>query len=103
MTLLPLVALLSAFVNNTPVVLVFMPMVIGLAARRNIKPSKLLIPLSFASILGGCCTLIGTSTNILVSSTAHSLGESALGMFDLTGVGLILSLVGMVYLWTMGR
>ncbi len=103
LTLLPLVALLSAFVNNTPVVLVFMPMVIGLAARRNIKPSKLLIPLSFASILGGCCTLIGTSTNILVSSTAHSLGESALGMFDLTGVGLILSLVGMVYLWTMGR
>ena len=80
-----------------------MPMVIGLAVRRNIRPSKLLIPLSFASILGGCCTLIGTSTNILVSSTAHSLGESSLGMFDLTGVGLILSLVGMVYLWTMGR
>ena len=103
LTLLPLVALLSAFVNNTPVVLIFMPMVIGLAARRKIKPSKLLIPLSFASILGGCCTLIGTSTNILVSSTAHSLGESALGMFDLTGVGLILTLVGMVYLWTMGR
>ncbi len=101
--LLPLVALLSAFVNNTPVVLVFMPIVIALAARRNIKPSKLLIPLSFASILGGCCTLIGTSTNILVSSTAHSLGESALGMFDLTGVGLILCAVGMGYLWTMGR
>lgn len=103
LVLLPLVALLSAFVNNTPVVLVFMPMVIGLAARRNIKPSKLLIPLSFASILGGCCTLIGTSTNILVSSTSHSLGEEALGMFDLTGVGLILSLVGMGYLWTIGR
>jgi di/tricarboxylate transporter len=103
LALLPLVALLSAFVNNTPVVLVFMPMVIGLAARRNIKPSKLLIPLSFASILGGCCTLIGTSTNILVSSTASSLGESALGMFDLTGVGLILCLVGMGYLWTIGR
>ena len=103
LVMLPLVALLSAFVNNTPVVLVFMPMVIGLAARRNIKPSKLLIPLSFASILGGCCTLIGTSTNILVSSTAHSLGEEALGMFDLTGVGLILSLVGLGYLWTIGR
>lgn len=103
LVLLPLVALLSAFVNNTPVVLVFMPMVIGLASRRGIKPSKLLIPLSFASIFGGCCTLIGTSTNILVSSTAQSLGATPLGMFDLSGVGMVLALVGMVYLWTLGR
>ena len=57
--LLPLVAVLSAFINNTPVVLVFMPMVMAIAARQNIRPSKLLIPLSFASIFGGCCTLIG--------------------------------------------
>ncbi|MGB1520598.1 MAG: SLC13 family permease, partial [Limisphaerales bacterium] len=55
--LLPLVAVLSAFINNTPVVLVFMPMVMAIAARQNIRPSKLLIPLSFASIFGGCCTL----------------------------------------------
>jgi di/tricarboxylate transporter len=101
--LLPMVAFLSAFINNTPVVLVFMPMVIGIVSKRGIKPSKLLIPLSFASILGGCCTLIGTSTNILVSSTAHSLGEKALGMFDLTGVALILTAVGLGYLWTIGR
>ncbi|MDG1890456.1 MAG: SLC13 family permease [Verrucomicrobiota bacterium] len=103
LVILPSVALLSAFANNTPVVLVFMPMVIGMAARRGIRPSKLLIPLSFASIFGGCCTLIGTSTNILVSSTAESIGLQPFGMFDLTGVGCILALVGMVYLWTIGR
>ena len=101
--LLPLVAVLSAFINNTPVVLVFMPMVMAIAARQNIRPSKLLIPLSFASIFGGCCTLIGTSTNILVSSTAERMGEQPFEMFDLTLVGSILAVVGMVYLWTFGR
>ena len=101
--LLPLVAVLSAFINNTPVVLVFMPMVMAIAARQNIRPSKLLIPLSFASIFGGCCTLIGTSTNILVSSTAERVGERPFEMFDLTLVGSILAVVGMVYLWTFGR
>ena len=101
--LLPLVAVLSAFINNTPVVLVFMPMVMAIAARQNIRPSKLLIPLSFASIFGGCCTLIGTSTNILVSSTAERIGERPFEMFDLTLVGSILAVVGMVYLWTFGR
>ncbi len=101
--LLPLVAVLSAFINNTPVVLVFMPMVMAIAARQNIRPSKMLIPLSFASIFGGCCTLIGTSTNILVSSTAERLGERPFEMFDLTLVGSILAVVGMVYLWTFGR
>ena len=101
--LLPLVAVLSAFINNTPVVLVFMPMVMAIAARQNIRPSKLLLPLSFASIFGGCCTLIGTSTNILVSSTAERMGERPFEMFDLTLVGSILAVVGMVYLWTFGR
>jgi len=101
--LLPLVAVLSAFINNTPVVLVFMPMVMAIAARQSIRPSKLLIPLSFASIFGGCCTLIGTSTNILVSSTAERMGERPFEMFDLTLVGSILAVVGMVYLWTFGR
>ncbi len=101
--LLPLVAVLSAFINNTPVVLVFMPMVMAIAARQNIRPSKLLIPLSFASIFGGCCTLIGTSTNILVSSTAERMGERPFEMFDLTLLGSILAVVGMVYLWTLGR
>ena len=100
---LPAVALISAFINNTPVVVVFMPILISLAASRGIKPSKLLLPLSFASIMGGTCTLIGTSTNILVSSTAHQLGQPPLGMFELTKLGLLMTVVGLVYLLTIGR
>ena len=80
---LPMVAVISAFINNTPVVVVFMPILISLAAARGLQPSKLLMPLSFASILGGTCTLIGTSTNILVSSTAQQMGQAPLGMFEL--------------------
>ena len=79
LVVLPIVAVISAFINNTPVVVVFMPILISLAASRGIKPSKLLIPLSFASIFGGTCTLIGTSTNILVSSTAQQMGQRAAG------------------------
>lgn len=100
---LPVVALISAFVNNTPVVVVFMPIMISLASRRDIKPSKFLIPLSYACIMGGMCTLIGTSTNILVSSTAEKLGHAPLSMFELSKVGLPLALVGLVYLLTIGR
>ena len=100
---LPIVAVISAFINNTPVVVVFMPILISLAAARGLKPSKLLMPLSFASILGGTCTLIGTSTNILVSSTAKGLGQAPLGMFELGKIGLILSVAGIVYMLTFGR
>jgi di/tricarboxylate transporter len=100
---LPIVGVISAFINNTPVVVVFMPILISLAAARGLKPSKLLMPLSFASILGGTCTLIGTSTNILVSSTARQLGQAPLGMFELGKVGLVLSVTGFVYLLTFGR
>ncbi len=103
LVMLPIVALLSAFINNTPVVVVFMPIMISLAASRGLKPSKLLIPLSFASILGGLCTLIGTSTNILVSSTARHLGQPSLGMFELGRAGWLLALVGLFYLLTVGR
>ncbi|MEW6305247.1 MAG: SLC13 family permease [Verrucomicrobiota bacterium] len=101
--MLPIVALLSAFVNNTPVVVVFMPIMIAMATKRGIKPSKLLIPLSYAAILGGCCTLIGTSTNILVSSTAEKLGQKPLAMFEIGKIGLITLAVGFVYLLTIGR
>ncbi len=100
---LPIVAVISAFINNTPVVVVFMPILISLAAARGLKPSKLLIPLSFASIFGGSCTLIGTSTNILVSGAAQRLGHAPLGMFELAKVGVILLVVGIVYLLTIGR
>ncbi len=101
--MLPIVAVLSAFINNTPVVVVFMPIMISLAASRGLKPSRLLIPLSFASIFGGLCTLIGTSTNILVSSTAQQLGQPPLSMFELGRAGWLLAVVGLVYLLTIGR
>jgi len=103
LVVLPSVALISAFVNNTPIVVVFMPILISLAAARGLSPSKFLIPLSFASILGGTCTLIGTSTNILVSSTAMALGQAPLGMFELGKLGLVMTVVGVVYLLTIGR
>jgi len=103
LVVLPGVALISAFINNTPVVVVFMPILISLAASRGLKPSKLLLPLSFASILGGTCTLIGTSTNILVSSTAQQMGHAPLGMFELAKIGLILTVCGIVYLLLIGR
>ncbi len=100
---LPIVGVISAFVNNTPVVVVFMPIMISMAVRYDIKPSKLLIPLSFAAIFGGSCTLIGTSTNILVSATAEASGEAPLGMFELTPIGLVIGAAGLVYMFTIGR
>ena len=103
LVVLPFVAVISAFVNNTPVVVVFMPIIITLAASRGLKPSKLLIPLSFASIFGGTCTLIGTSTNILVSSSGERFGQAPLGMFELAKIGVILTVVGIVYLLVLGR
>lgn len=103
LAVLPPVAIVSAFVNNTPVVVVFMPMLISMAARRGIRPSRLLMPLSFAAIFGGSCTLIGTSTNILVSSSAVQHGQPALGMFELSSIGVVLGVVGLVYMLTIGR
>ena len=103
LTTLPIVAVISAFMNNTPIVAVFMPLMITLAARRGLKPSKLLIPLSYAAIFGGCCTLIGTSTNIIVSSTAAELGLEPISMFEMTKIGAIMGVVGIVYLMTIGR
>lgn len=103
LVMLPIVAVVSAFVNNTPVVVVFMPIMISLAVARGLKPSKLLIPLSFASILGGLCTLIGTSTNILVSATAEQMGQPPLRMFELGRVSWLLAGIGLAYLITIGR
>lgn len=96
------VALVSGFVNNTAVVIVFLPIVISLARRMETPASKLLIPLSYASIFGGSCTLVGTSTNIVVSSMAKQAGLSAFGMFELAVVGLPLLLLGTIYLVVLG-
>ncbi|HKK18394.1 MAG TPA: SLC13 family permease, partial [Opitutales bacterium] len=92
------VAVISAFINNTPVVVVFLPVVLSLARRMELPPSKLLIPLSYASIFGGSCTLIGTSTNIIVSSIAADSGYEPFSMFELAAVGVPLFLAGGLYL-----
>ncbi len=96
------VAVLSAFINNTPVMAVFIPILLGVARQTGISPSRLLMPVSFASIFGGVCTLIGTSTNILVSSIAVQHGQPAFGMFEFSGLGLIFLAAGVLYLLVIG-
>ena len=102
-SLLVSVAFTSAFVNNTPVVVLMTPVVIGLAQTLKMAPSKLLIPLSFASIFGGMTTLIGTSTNILVDGVAQTHGMKPIGMFEITLMGLILGGAGLAYIFLIGR
>ncbi len=92
------VAVVSAVINNTLVVVVFLPVLVGLSRELKIVPSRLLIPLSFAAIFGGTCTLIGTSTNLLVSGIAADYGQAPLGMFELAPAGLPLLAIGTVYL-----
>ena len=99
----PTVAI-SAFMNNTPLVAMLTPAVRNWAARRGVSPSKLLMPISFAAILGGTCTLIGTSTNLLVSGLMEASGAvEPLGMFETGLVGVPAALVGTVYMLTIGR
>ncbi|NJL12956.1 MAG: SLC13 family permease [Microscillaceae bacterium] len=93
-----LIALVSAFVNNTPVVAVFIPVVIQLAHASGQSPSKMLIPVSYASIFGGVCTLIGTSTNILVSGIAEKNGLAPFSMFLLLPLGLVFLIAGTFYM-----
>ncbi len=98
------VAGLSAFLNNTPVVAMFLPVVSDLCKRTGISPAKLFIPLSYASILGGMCTLIGTSTNLVINGLVLAEpGMKGLGMFDIAWVGLPAALVGLGSLMLFGR
>jgi len=92
----------SAFINNTPVVVVLIPVAFRLAQHYRVAPSRLLMPLSYAAILGGTCTLIGTSTNIIVDGVARDYGQPAFGIFEITGLGVIVAGVGIVYLATIG-
>lgn len=96
------VGFLSAFMNNTTITAVFVGPVIGLARRLRFSPSRLLMPLAFASILGGTCTLIGTSTNVAVSGVIKRMGMEPLRMFEFTAVGLVILLAGIAYMAVFG-
>ncbi|MBW4464260.1 MAG: SLC13 family permease [Pegethrix bostrychoides GSE-TBD4-15B] len=89
---------ITAFINNTAVVAVFLPIVEDWCKKQGISASKLLIPLSYATILGGMITVVGTSTNILASGISQKLGYGEFGLFQFTGLGLITFTVGLVYL-----
>lgn len=103
LVLVLVVAAISAFINNTPVVVVFLPVVLTLARKMKLAPSKLLIPLSYGAVLGGTCTLIGTSTNLVVNGILTTKGEPAFSMFELGWIGLPVTLVGAVYLAVFGK
>ncbi len=94
---LTIVALLSAVMNNTPVVVIFIPIMAALAQRVQRSVSGLLIPLSYAAILGGMTTLIGSSTNLLVSGALTGLGHAPIGFFDFAVPGAVIVAVGLVY------
>jgi di/tricarboxylate transporter len=97
------VAFLSAFIINTATVAILIPVTVVLAKTRRIAPSRVLIPLSFASQFGGVCTLIGTSTNILVNSMAVDGGLESFHMFEFAPLGIVLTIIGVIYLTIFSR
>jgi di/tricarboxylate transporter len=97
------VAAISAFINNTPVVVVFLPVILSLARRMQMAPSKFLIPLSYAAVLGGTCTLVGTSTNLVVNGIITAKGQPGFSMFELAWLGVPTTILGAIYLATLGR
>ncbi len=92
----------SAFLNNTPIVVLAAPVVKDVATSLNLSPKRFLIPLSYITIMGGACTLIGTSTNLLVNDMARNAGQPVFGMFEITPVALIIAAVGGLYLFLIG-
>ncbi len=92
-------AFISAFVNNVPIVVLLLPILISVSIRTQVKASSVLMPMGFATLLGGTCTTIGTSTNLLVVSVAADMGVERLSMFDFIVPGLIAAGIGITYLW----
>ena len=103
LVLMLIVAVLSAFVNNTPVVVVFMPIVLALARKHDLIASRFLIPLSYAAIVGGTCTIIGTSTNLVASGIAKESGLDEFGMFEVSKLGIVFVIVTFIYMLLIGR
>ena len=103
LVLMLIVAVLSAFVNNTPVVVVFMPIVLALARKHDLVASRFLIPLSYAAIVGGTCTIIGTSTNLVASGIAKESGLEEFGMFEVSKLGIVFVIVTFMYMLVIGR
>lgn len=97
------VTALSAFLNNTPVVIIFAPVVRKWAEKLNLPPSKFLIPLSYATIFGGMCTLIGTSTNLVVHGLMLENGMEGISMFELAKVGIPVGIAGYLYMLILGN
>ena len=94
---------MSAFLNNTPIVAMFLPVVVDWCRKNDVSPSKLLIPLSFLTILGGTCTLIGTSTNLVINGLMLDQGMRGFTLFEIGKAGLPYAIIGFVYLLTIGR
>jgi di/tricarboxylate transporter len=92
----------SAFLNNTPIVVLAAPVVKDVASSLRLSPKRFLIPLSYVTIMGGTCTLIGTSTNLLVNDMARNAGQPVFGVFEITPVGLIIAAAGGLYLFLVG-
>jgi di/tricarboxylate transporter len=101
--LVAMVAFVSAWINNTPVVVVFVPVVLSLARKMKLPASKFLIPLSYAAVLGGTCTLIGTSTNLVVNGILLDRGLPGMSMFELSWLGIPTALIGAIYLAVAGQ
>lgn len=101
--LLPPVAALSAFLNNTPIVAMFLPVVDDLCRKTGLSQSRLFLPLSYAATFGGLCTLIGTSTNLIINGEIARAGLKPLGMFELSWVGIPCAIAGMIYILVFSR
>ncbi|WP_170885579.1 SLC13 family permease [Bacillus alkalicellulosilyticus] len=101
--MLILVAVLSGFMSNTGTVAILLPVVVSLCRQMQLHPGKLLIPLAFASSMGGALTLIGTAPNLIASQSLHDYGYGSLSFFSFTPIGLVILGVGILYLWFVGR